>query len=303
MIGLISAAWSSRFLLGRQLLHPRRQRVGDATRTPCTELGGRAAAGRPQHVAARRRDRRRLLAVGAVSRAGRVQVPASSCCSARSSSGWSQAWSERASRPTPPTTPTCASACSTRSSSRSLAALGRRRRHLLVLADHAVASTREAGPVVFVVARRPHPGVRIPVRRRSPALKHGRRGRRSCAIGALGLVSTGAVIGHRGPARHRGAPDDRYRQQCGLPVGRGRPEARRPRSTDKGFAGRGRRRASVGHDRRARRTANSAYEQASTGRARTRSRVSRGNAVNVIFKNRDPEKRRLTVTSASSRTT
>ena len=261
VIGLLSAAVVFAFLVRRQLLRPRRQRVGDADerrdrrRRPRSRRSG-AACGRA------RRGRLSARSPSAPSvQAGRVQGRRR-----RAAGRWRRVdgpgWSERASADRrynadvrkrmlhPARVPG--------------ARRGRPRRdHLLVLADHAV-DRQERRPGGLRHRRRTRRWSAGSCSPRKPSLKQGVvAGRVRDRRARPGQHRRGD--GHRRPAPDRGAPDDRYRQRRGLRCWP-RKVGHAGRDRRQGFAGRGRE-GQRRHAPSCSRTASSRrYEQAVDGR-------------------------------------
>ena len=273
----------------RQLLHPRRQRVGDVRRrhhrSACS-----AAARRAQHVAgAHRRGRWRNRGRRGLE-ADRVQGRRRACCWPPASNGWCTAGASGP-RPTLRTTPTCASACCTRSSSPCSPRPASPR-----------SSTRSRGSCCGSTRVAARSCSSSPVRwclfggflfASKPSLKKGVV-TGVCAIAALGLDQHRCGDGRRRSAHDRRAPDHADRQRRGVRRSAEEGPGEQAEIDEKGsqaVAVEGQRRHH-GHPRE---------RQAHRPRARRSPApqnpvtVSRGNVVNVIFKNHDPEKRRLTV--------
>jgi hypothetical protein len=149
---------------------------------------------------------------------------------------------------------------------------------------------KSGGPVVFIIA-----GALILfggfVFASKPSLKKGLVSG-ICAIALLGLVSTGAVMavdGQREIEEHPTTESDNA-AVCALPEEGEGHQAEVDELGSQAVASK----ASIGITVVLDHGKLSAYEQAVAG-PQNPVTVSRGNRVNVIFKNRDPEKRRLTV--------
>ena len=278
-----------RLPLRRQLLRPRRQRLGDVGERHDRSARG-ATAGRAQHVAGVVGAWRSApIAVGHC-RSRSCSRPASCCCSPRRSSGWCRRWSERASAD---------AAYNAGLRKRMLhplefpvlAAVGLGRPHLLVLADHAV-DRQERRPGRVRHRRRARAVRRLPLRLEADPQEERRRRR---------------LHHRRARSRQHRCRHGRRRSAHDRPSTRPRAPTtvRRARSAEEGtgeqaevdeqgLAG-----GRLEGQRRAHRHARGRQAHARTSSASPATldtvTVSRGNTVNMIFKNHDAEPRRLTV--------